>query len=110
MSKTKILAIDPGTKEMGVALMEDKKLIYHSVEVIKKKKFPQPWNLKRGKKNHPSPDQWLKTKYPELKVFLTQDRLWKKRYHQNMFDAIGLAEMVVHLQGGGSKMLLKAIF
>ena len=30
-------------------------------------------------------------RYPELKVYLTQDRKWKERYHQNMFDAIGLA-------------------
>jgi crossover junction endodeoxyribonuclease RuvC len=31
----KILAIDPGTKEMGVALLESENLIYHSVHVIK---------------------------------------------------------------------------
>jgi len=28
--------------------------------------------------------------YPELKVYLTQDRAWKEKYHQNMFDAVAL--------------------
>jgi len=32
-------------------------------------------------------------KYPELKVYLTQDRAWKERFHQNMFDAVALAIM-----------------
>lgn len=29
-------------------------------------------------------------KYPELKVYLTQDRKWKVWFHQNMFDAVAL--------------------
>ena len=33
--------------------------------------------------------------YPELKVYLTQDRAWKERYHQNMFDAVGLGLMAL---------------
>jgi Holliday junction resolvasome RuvABC endonuclease subunit len=33
------------------------------------------------------------SKYPELKVYLTQDRAWKERYHQNMFDAVALGMM-----------------
>ena len=32
-------------------------------------------------------------KYPELGVYLTQDRKWKERYHQNMFDAVALRMM-----------------
>jgi len=32
-------------------------------------------------------------KYPELKVHLTQDRAWKEKYHQNMFDAAALGMM-----------------
>ncbi len=31
--------------------------------------------------------------YPELKVYLTQDRAWKGKYHQNMFDAVALGMM-----------------
>lgn len=31
--------------------------------------------------------------YPQLKVFLTQDRAWKERFHQNMFDAVALGLM-----------------
>jgi crossover junction endodeoxyribonuclease RuvC len=33
------------------------------------------------------------SKYPELKVYLTQDRTWKEQYHQNMFDAVALGMM-----------------
>jgi len=36
------------------------------------------------------------SKYPELKVYLTQDRAWKERYHQNMFDAVALGIMATH--------------
>ena len=55
-------------------------------------------------KKHIARDGWAKkkevakaiaTKYPELKVYLTQDRGWKERYHQNMFDAVALAEMAL---------------
>jgi len=30
-------------------------------------------------------------RYPALRVYLTQDRKWKVRYWQNMFDAVALA-------------------
>lgn len=30
------------------------------------------------------------SRYPELKVYLTQDRAWKEKYHQNMFDAVAV--------------------
>lgn len=30
-------------------------------------------------------------RFPHLRVYLTQDRRWKERYWQNMFDAIALA-------------------
>jgi len=35
------------------------------------------------------------SKFPELRVYLTQDRAWKERYHQNMFDAVALALMAL---------------
>jgi len=28
-----------------------------------------------------------------LKVYLTQERAWKERFHQNMFDTVALAIM-----------------
>jgi len=55
-------------------------------------------------KKHIAKDGWAKkkevakaiaTEYPELKVYLTQDRGWKERYHQNMFDAVALAEVAL---------------
>jgi len=33
--------------------------------------------------------------YPELKVYLTQNRAWKERFHQNMFDAVALGIMTM---------------
>jgi Holliday junction resolvasome RuvABC endonuclease subunit len=33
----------------------------------------------------------LSGRFPELRVHLTQDRKWKERYWQNMFDAVALA-------------------
>jgi Holliday junction resolvasome RuvABC endonuclease subunit len=29
--------------------------------------------------------------FPELKAYVGQNRLWKERYHGNMFDAVALA-------------------
>ena len=160
MSKdnSKILAIDPGTREMGVAFLEAGKLIYYGVKVIKKKKSPHE-TLKEGRKiilrlikdfkpkvlvvektfffNNRSASllnvfvdeikvigkrkglkvisyapstvkkficgngtaskkevaRVIVSKYPELKVYLTQDRAWKEQYHQNMFDAVALGMM-----------------
>ncbi|MDP2960462.1 MAG: hypothetical protein Q8N71_03470, partial [candidate division Zixibacteria bacterium] len=37
---SRILAIDPGTRLMGVALLDSEKLIYHGVKIIKKGKSP----------------------------------------------------------------------
>lgn len=38
--KSKILAIDPGTRHMGVALFEDGDIIYHGVTTIAKRASP----------------------------------------------------------------------
>ena len=45
----KILAIDPGTREMGVALLEGEKLIHYGVKAIKRKRSPHE-TLKEGRK------------------------------------------------------------
>jgi len=150
--KTKILAIDPGTREIGVALLQDESLIYHGVKTIRKRGTPQE-RLKEGRKivlrliqdfkpqvlavektffaknknaallnvfaeeitaigkkqgktvvsfapntvkkftcgngraSKAEVARVVIARFPELKVFLTQDRAWKERYHQNMFDA-----------------------
>ncbi|GAH47289.1 unnamed protein product, partial [marine sediment metagenome] len=56
-------------------------------------------------KKHIAKDGWAKkkdvaraiaAKYPELKVYLTQDRGWKERFHQNMFDAVALGETALN--------------
>jgi Holliday junction resolvasome RuvABC endonuclease subunit len=151
----KILAIDPGTKEMGVALLEGGRLIYHGVKVIPNRASSQEI-IKQGREivkrlikdfkpdilvvekttfaNNPysslvdvfadeiraigrrkrlqvvsyAPNTVKKFicgngraskkelarcvigRYPELLVYLNQDRKWKERYHLNMFDAVGL--------------------
>lgn len=151
----KILAIDPGTRTMGAALLEREKLVYHAVHAIKsggtsherakearrtvlrliedlkpdslaieKPCFSNNRNgaalhalvqdivtLGRRKrlrviqfaantiKKRVCGNGWaskrevaqaMSARYPELIVYLTQDRKWKERYHQNMFDAVAV--------------------
>ncbi len=152
---SKILAIDPGTREMGIAFLDEGKLIHFGVKVIKKRKSPHE-TLREGRKvilrliKDFKPDVLVVEKvffvnnrsasllnvfvdeiraigrrkgikvigyapstakklicgngraskeevarvvvstFPELKVFLTQDRKWKEKYHHNMFDAVAL--------------------
>lgn len=46
--KTRILAIDPGTREMGVAVLENGNLLYHGVETLRKLPSPQD-RLRQGR-------------------------------------------------------------
>lgn len=41
--------------------------------------------------------QAVAQQYPKLRVYLTQDREWKERFHQNMFDAVALGIMATKL-------------
>ena len=157
-NNSKILALDPGTRELGFAFLEDGKLIYYGVRVIKDRKSPHE-RLREGRRivlrlirdfnpqvlafekaffaksrntallnafvdeiraigkrkklklagfasstvkkyicgnGHASKKEVAEAvvaKYPELKVYLAQDRKWKERYHQNMFDAVALGMM-----------------
>jgi len=158
MKDVKILAIDPGTRTMGVAFMDNRNLIYYGVKQIEGGKSPHktlkegrmiilrlindfkpqvlvvekaffannrnasllnvfvdeiraigrrkklkvigyaPNTVKKficgnGRASKEDVARVIVSRYPELKVFLTQDRKWKEEYHQNMFDAVGLAEM-----------------
>src|SRR5262245_8499847 len=154
----RILAIDPGTRFMGIAFLDDEKLIYHTVKVIAKGGSPQrtlqrardavvrliddldpnivavertffsqnrntallnvlfdeirsvarrkhlafvsyaPSTIKKyicgnGRACKKQVATVVVSKFPELKVYLTQDRAWKERFHQNMFDAVALGIM-----------------
>ena len=156
----KILAIDPGTREMGVAFLDGDTIIYHEVKMIPRKKMPHE-TLREGRKTvlrlindfrpqvlavektffannrnaallnvfvdeiraigkrkglkvvgyapntvkkyicgngRASKEEVAKaviSRYPDMKVYLTQDRAWKARYHQNMFDAVALGIMTL---------------
>jgi crossover junction endodeoxyribonuclease RuvC len=157
-NKGTILAIDPGTREMGVAFFDNRKLIYHGVKVVRNKKTPheklrearkivlrlirdlkpgllviektffannrntsllnvfvdeiivtarrkrlkvvsyapstvKKWICGNGHAGKREVAKAVVAKYPELKVYLTQDRAWKEKYHQNMFDAVALGMM-----------------
>ena len=46
---SKILAIDPGIKQMGIAFLDKEKLLYHGVKNIKKGKSPHE-TIKEGRK------------------------------------------------------------
>lgn len=44
-----------------------------------------------GKAKKPEVAIAVAHRFPSLRVYLTQDRRWKERYWQNMFDAVALA-------------------
>jgi len=155
----KILAIDPGTRYMGVAFLEGEKLVYHGVSVIKgelpheklaegrkiilrlikdfrphvlvvEKAFfannrtasllnvfvdeiiaigrrkelkvisYAPTTVRKficgnGRADKRALSEVIVSRFPELKVYLTQDRAWKEEYHRNMFDAVALGLMAL---------------
>lgn len=159
-NKNKFVAIDPGTKEMGIAFFEGEELIYHSVKVIKNRTSPNdilqegrltiqriirdfepsilviektfvahnrnaallnvlaeeiksiakrkglsireiaPSTVKKhicgnGGASKEEVAKAIVSKYPELKVYITNERKWKKQFHENMFDAVALGVVVI---------------
>jgi len=156
----RVLALDPGTRYIGVALLENGSPVHLGVKTIKKGMSPHE-TLKAGRKiilrfikdyrpqvlavektffannrnsallnvlgdeiraigkrkklkvlsyapntirkaicgngraSKEDVARVLVSRWPELKVFLTQDRKWKVRYHQNMFDALALAVLAI---------------
>jgi crossover junction endodeoxyribonuclease RuvC len=151
----RILAIDPGTRFMGIALLENTKLIYHGVKVFQGATTPQkalqeataavsqligdykphvvalehtyfagnmraePLNrlfgkmiamVKRrklrliilapsqvkhyvtgyGRADKVAVSEAVAQRYPELSVYLRQNRQWQTRFHANMFDAVAI--------------------
>jgi crossover junction endodeoxyribonuclease RuvC len=166
----RILAIDPGTRFMGVAFLDGGKLVYHTVKVIAKGDSPQrtlqrardavvrviddfepeivavertffnqnrntallnvlfyeirslarrrrlafvsyaPSTIKKficgnGRAGKKQVATVVVSRFPELKVYLTQDRAWKERFHQNMFDAVALGIMVTARPVDGSPIV-----
>lgn len=157
--KVRVLAIDPGTRAMGVALLENRELIYYGVKTIRRGRSPHE-KLKEGRKilltlikdfnphvlavektffannrnsallnvfadeivavgkrkglkvmafapsavkkavcgngwaKKPEVARAVARSYPELRVYLGQDRKWKSRYHSNMFDAVAVGMML----------------
>lgn len=164
-SNTRILAIDPGTREMGIALVDRGELVCHGVKSIPRCGSPhdtlargrkivlrvvkdfRPWVLavektffarnrsaalpnvfgdeiravgrRQGLRVLPFGPSTIKkgicgnghatkrevaravvARYPELKVYLSQDRKWKERYHANRFDAVALAIVAAYATRG----------
>ena len=164
-STTRILAIDPGTREMGVALLDRRELVYHGVRTIRKRQSPRdtldcgrnvvlrlisdfrpqvlafektffasnrnaallnvfadeikaigqrkglrvqafaPSTIKKHVCGHGHATKQevahaVVARYPDLKVYLTQDRKWKARYHANMFAAVAIALTATDAGGG----------
>jgi len=152
---TRILAIDPGTRETGVAILENESLCFYGVKTLKKKRpktvllkearkiiyrliedyDPQVFVIEKtffsknlytshlqdlskemiaaakrkglkthsyapktvrkfvckdGKATKKDVAQILSARYPELTIYLSQDRKWKEKYWLNMFDALAL--------------------
>ncbi len=157
----RVLAIDPGTKYMGIALLDNGALIHCGVKVIRNRRSPHEilWSCRKiilrlikdfqpqvlvvektffaqnkntallnvlvdeirnigrrkglqvlgfapstmkkricgnGRASKEEVARVIVSRFPELKVFLTQDRKWKERYHQNMFDAVALGVIAAY--------------
>jgi len=158
LKNKRVLAIDPGTKHMGVALLDNGAIVYCGVKVVENRRSPHeilrecrriilrlvtdyqpqvlvvektffaknrnsallnvlgdeiknigkrkglqvlsfaPSTMKKricgnGRASKEEVAKVIVSRFPELKVFLTQDRKWKERFHQNMFDAVALGLM-----------------
>lgn len=165
---SRVLAIDPGTHKMGVAVLEGGELIYHGVLVIGRHSSPHgrlkecrqlvlrlirdfepktlavekaffsnnrnsallnvlvdeiraigrrkrlvsasyaPSSVKKfitgsGRASKEAVARVVVARFPQLKVYLDQDRQWKDRHHQNMFDAVALGLMNVGSQSSASR-------
>lgn len=154
-TKTTILALDPGLRELGYAVLRGPKLVTSGVEALRV--LPRARRIGEARRvvaslmalhnpdalvlertaDHPTAalqrvhqfaravcqqarrqhldvatysaqivrknlvgDGWagkaevahaIASRFPALRVYLTQDRAWKERYWYNMFDAIALA-------------------
>lgn len=156
IQNNRILAIDPGSREMGVVILQDREIIYYGVKtfrkrtpasalltdlrkvvsqlideyqphilVVEKTFFYKHKNTAKlitvadeikaiakrkrlkvfeyapktvrkavcesGKATKRQLAHILCSRYQELNIYLVQDRKWKEKYWQNMFDALGLA-------------------
>lgn len=160
-TKTRILALDPGTRHLGIAVLEDGALLYHGVHSFRHQDSPHamltlgrelvarlihdfrprvlavektffannrntallnvfaeeikavgrrfglkvlafaPSTVKKiiagtGQATKREVARAVVARFPELKVYLTQDRLWKERFYGNMFDAVAIGLIAVH--------------
>jgi Holliday junction resolvasome RuvABC endonuclease subunit len=128
-----ILALDPGLRELGYAVVRGHRLVASGVLGLRRvpkaqrlstARHPLPWlnelhqisrsarNLAtrqhatftmyspqtvrasvagNGKAKKPEVAVAVAHHFPALRMYLTQDRRWKERHWQNMFDAIALA-------------------
>jgi crossover junction endodeoxyribonuclease RuvC len=151
----RILALDPGTRHLGIAVLENGSLLYHGVHSFRRQDSPHgmltlgralvarlirdfrpqvlavektffannrntallnvfaeeikavgrrlglqvvafaPSTVKKaiagnGQATKRDVAHAVVGRFPELKVYLTQDQQWKERYHSNMFDAVAL--------------------
>lgn len=159
-NRIKTLAIDPGTREMGIAILEETDLAYYGVKTLKKKRPAQvllkslrriiyklcddyqpdvlaieqtfnttdrnlsllhlaaaevksaarrrglkvvsyaPKTIRKfvcgsGKATKKEVSKVIAARYPELEIYVFQDRMWKEKYWQNMFDAVALGVTAV---------------
>jgi Holliday junction resolvasome RuvABC endonuclease subunit len=69
---------------LRLARTERLKLAVYSPQTVRRYLLGNGWATKRDVATA------IAAKYPAFRVYLTQDRKWKERYWQNMFDAIAV--------------------
>lgn len=92
----RVLAIDPGTHYIGVAVLDGTKLAYYGVKTLSKRVLTLAANVVRkeicgnGWATKRDVAREVYRRFPELVPYLSSDRRWKEEYFYNMFDAVAL--------------------
>jgi len=68
----------------AIGKKEGLKVISYAPTTVRKFICGNGWTSKKAL------SEVIVSRYPELRVYLTQDKAWKERYHQNMFDAVAI--------------------
>jgi len=74
---------------MSIGRKKELKVISYAPTTVRK------FICSNGRADKKALSEVIVSKIPKLKIYLTQDRAWKERYHQNMFDAVGLGLMAL---------------
>ena len=96
----RVVAVDPTSRGFGYPVQEDPNILVDEIRALARERgilvrALAPSTVKKrvcgdGRATKREVARAVVVRYPELKVYLGQDRKWKERYHGNMFDAVAI--------------------